>query len=82
MSFSMTPRDDHWLRDALHSALTLQRNTAHLSQDAMMADAWTLGAVERRLEVIGEALRRARSAALGQVGRGEQDEPGVLGRLS
>lgn len=47
-----------------------------------MTDAWTLGAVERRLEVIGKALRRVRSAALGQVGRGEQDEPGVLGRLS
>lgn len=59
----MTPPVSQWLRDALHSALVLQRNTAGLSLEHLTDDDWTLGAVERRLEVIGEALRRARAAA-------------------
>lgn len=62
MSSYTTPPVSQWLRDALNSALILQRNTADLSVDNLIDDAWTLGAIERRLEVIGEALRRVRSA--------------------
>jgi uncharacterized protein with HEPN domain len=41
----------------------LQRHTADLTIDSIIDDAWVLGAVERRLEVIEEAHRRVRSAA-------------------
>ena len=62
MSFSTTPAVAQWLRDALSSADTLQRNIADFSYDEMIQDDWLLGAVERRLEVIGESLRRVRAA--------------------
>lgn len=57
----MTPAVNQWLHDALSSALTLHRNVSDLTLDEVASDEWLLGAVERRLEVIGESLRRIRS---------------------
>ena len=62
MCLYTTPPASQWLRDALNSALTLRRHTMHLTIEAMIEDDWILGAIERRLEVIGEALRRVRHA--------------------
>jgi uncharacterized protein with HEPN domain len=48
-----------WLGDALESAELL---TLHITYEQFQLDAWLKGAVERRLEIIGEALRRSRDA--------------------
>jgi uncharacterized protein with HEPN domain len=51
-----------WLDDALQSAKLLKRHIGDTTYEAFQQDDWTKGAVERRLEVIGEALRRTRDA--------------------
>ena len=52
-----------WLADALQSAELLKQHIDDVSYERFQQDGWTRGAVERRLEVIGEALRRARDAS-------------------
>lgn len=51
-------RDLVYLLDMLQSAERIQAFTAGMSQDAFEADLKTQDAVIRRLEVIGEAVRR------------------------
>lgn len=59
----MKPNVRQWLDDALQSAELLKRHIGTIPYEAFQEDDWTKGAVERRLEVIGEALRRARDAS-------------------
>lgn len=50
------------MRDALGSAELLVTNTRDRSFEDYRDDVWLQGAVERRLEIVGEALRRVRDA--------------------
>jgi uncharacterized protein with HEPN domain len=59
----LKPNVRQWLDDALHSAELLKRHIGDIAFDEFQHDDWTKGAIERRLEIIGEALRRTRDAS-------------------
>ena len=56
----MKPNLRQWLGDALESAEILHRHIGDIDSETFQQDAWIRGAVERRLKIIGEALRRSR----------------------
>jgi uncharacterized protein with HEPN domain len=49
-----------WLRDALESAELIQKHADGMTPAEYASDEWFRSAVERRLEIIGEALNRVR----------------------
>ncbi len=58
----MDNRINEWLQDALNQAREVQLFTAGMTFSAYQDDHKTQAAVERKFEIIGEALNRIRSA--------------------
>lgn len=56
----MSETSRQWLRDALHSARLIQEHTQGVVPETYATDQWFRSAVERQLEIIGEALYRVR----------------------
>jgi len=55
----MKPETAQWLRDALGAAQAIAQKSSSLTPNEFLADKWFQAAVERHLEIIGEALNRA-----------------------
>lgn len=55
----MKPETAQWLRDALDAAELINRKSGGQTLEGYLADDWFQSAVERQLEIIGEALNRA-----------------------
>lgn len=56
----MKPATTKRLRDALQAARLIERNTLRITRSVYESDPWTRAAVERQLEIIGEAFNNVR----------------------
>jgi uncharacterized protein with HEPN domain len=57
---SMNEISRQWLHDALKSAELIEQHADGMTPAEFASDEWFRSAVERRLEIIGEALNRVR----------------------